>query len=156
MNVESGEQVSQPVLSIRAKVSEQDLPGHVAASFGKIAAYLDEMGIKPGGPPYLAYYHLDPENPGGNGTWEIEAGFPVPVILPGRGEIIQTYTAAGRSVSCLYKGPYTGLGKAYRKLSEWVQQKGEHTRGISYEYLLNSPSDVPEEELLTRVVWILE
>ena len=156
MKIELGDQISQPVLSIRAKVSEKDLPDHVEKSYERIITYLNEQGEEPAGEPFIAYYNIDNENLRGNGIWDMEVGFPVSKVLPEKGEIKPTVILNGKSISCIYKGAYSGLGKAYSILTEWIRLNDYQSLKISYEYFLNSPLDIPEEELLTRIVMLIE
>ena len=53
MKIELGEQLSQPALSIKAKVFEKDLPDHVGKSYEKITSYLNEQGEMPNGAPFI-------------------------------------------------------------------------------------------------------
>lgn len=156
MKIEHGEQSAQPAVSIRAIVAEQNLGEHVEKSYKKIISYLDELGTKPNGAPFIAYYDIDTENLRGNGFWNMEIGFPVSGILPGKGEIKSSVILGGESISCLYKGAYKGLGKAYTKLTEWLNRNHCHSMNISYEYFYNSPAVVPEEELLTKIVFLVK
>jgi len=153
--IELGEQLSQLALTIRAKVLEKDLPSHVEKSYGKIISYLNEPGEKPNGAPFIAYHNIDTKNLRGTGTWEMEVGFPVSKVLPEKGEIKSAMILKGKTVSCIHKGAYTGLGKAYSQLSEWIRKNKHQSMNISYEYFYNSPADVPEEELLTRIVLLI-
>lgn len=154
--IESGKQLPQPTLSIRTKVLEKDLPAHVGKCYGKIISYLSELGEKPNGAPFIAYYNIDTNNLRGTGTWDMEVGFPVSKALPGKGEIKPSMILEGKTISCIYKGAYTGLGKAYSELTEWINKHDCRSMNISYEYYLNSPADVPEEELLTKVVMMIK
>lgn len=156
MKIALGEQLSQPALSIKAKVFEKDLPNHVEKSYEKIISYLNEQGEKPNGAPFIRYYNIDTENLRGNGTWDMEVGFPVSKVLPEKGEIKPAMILKGKTISCIYKGAYTGLGEAYSKLAEWINKNEYHSMKISYEYYYNSPADVPEEELLTKIVLLIE
>jgi effector-binding domain-containing protein len=156
MEIEPGQQLSQPVLSIKAKVPEKALPEFVTKSYEKIISYLDELGEKPNGIPFIAYYNIDTENLRGDGTWNMEVGFPVSKVWPAKGEIKPAEILKGKTISCIYKGAYTGLGEAYSKLTEWINKNNHHSLNISYEYFYNSPADVPEEELLTRIVLLIK
>ena len=156
MKIELGEQLSQPVLSIKAVVLEKDLPDHVGKSYEKIISYLNEQGEKPNGAPFIAYYNIDTVNLRGDGTWDMEVGFPVSKVLPGKGEIKPGVILNGKSISCFYKGAYPGLGKAYAELIDWINKSKYQSLKISYEYFYNSPADVPEEELLTKIVFLIK
>jgi effector-binding domain-containing protein len=41
----------------------------------------------------------------------------------------------------------------YAAMSKWISENGYVATGTSYEYYYNSPADVPESELLTKVVF---
>jgi effector-binding domain-containing protein len=156
LKIEPGEQLSQPALSIKANVLEKDLPDHVEKCFQKIFSCLDEQGEKPVGPPFIAYYNIDTGNLRGNGIWDMEVGVPVSGVLPGKGEVKPAVILQGKTVSCLYKGPYPGLGKAYSELTGWIKTNNCEPLNISYEYFFNSPDEVPGEELLTRIVFLIK
>jgi effector-binding domain-containing protein len=156
MKIEVGEQKSQPALSIRAKILEKDLPDFVVKSFGEIKLYIKEYNVQLNGFPFLAYYNIDIKNLRGDGTWDMEVGFPVSKILQGNDAVKNTTTLNGKTISILYKGAYSGLGKAYSKLTEYIEKNEYQTLKISYEYFYNDPNDVPEEELLTRVVMLIK
>jgi effector-binding domain-containing protein len=156
MTIELGEQLSQHAISIKAKVHEKDLPGHVEKSYKKIISYLNEQDVKPNGASFIAYYNIDTENLRGNGIWDMEVGFPVSEVLPEKGEIKPSAILKGKAITCTYKGAYTGLGTAYSKLTEWININKYDSLKISYEYFYNSPAEVSEEELLTKIVLLIK
>lgn len=44
----------------------------------------------------------------------------------------------------------------YNALIEWMTSQGHIPTGVVYEFYLNSPMEVPESELLTKVVFLLK
>jgi effector-binding domain-containing protein len=136
----------QSVLSVRTTTSLQELPDRLGAIYGEIAQYLGQLGISPAGAPFVAYYHLDMEN------LEIEAGVPVSYETPDKGQIRYSEILGGEAVTCLYGGPYTEMEPAYNALNEWIAQHGYQPTGVVYEFYLNDPTQVPPEELQTRIV----
>jgi AraC family transcriptional regulator len=60
---------------------------------------------------------------------------------------------AGRYGWIMFKGPYNGLGPAYRWFfGEWLVSSGyELDDRPSFEEYLNSPMDTPQNELLTKI-----
>ncbi len=60
--------------------------------------------------------------------------------------------ATGRAVSAMYKGPYSGMEAVYNEIFKWIGEKGYQPAGVYYEYYYNSPQEVPESELLTKIV----
>jgi effector-binding domain-containing protein len=144
------EEQAQPVLSIRARAAVQDLPAIIGESYGKIMEYMSQIGQQPAGAPFVAYYNMDMED------LDLEIGFPVAVPLDGSNEINRSEIPAGKYVSTTYKGPYAGMEKPYTEMAKWIEENGYKAKGISYEYYYNSPMEVPESELLTRIVMPVE
>jgi len=144
------EEQAQPVLSVRARAAVQDLPAIIGESYGKIMEYMNQIGQQPAGAPFVAYYNMDMED------LDLEIGFPVAVPLDGSNGISRSEIPAGKYVSTTYRGPYAGMEKPYNEMAKWIEENGYKSKGISYEYYYNSPMEVPESELLTRIVMPVE
>lgn len=144
--IDYNEKSSQPVLFIRTRTSVDNLPKELGRAYGDIMKYLDEIGEQPCDAPYTAYYSLDMKD------LDIEMGFPVSKPLPGNGEIESGEIPAGKQVSSLFKGPYSQMTELYDAMNRWISDNGYTAEGTAYEYYYNSPGEVPESELLTRVV----
>lgn len=144
------EQQAQPVLCIRTTTSVAELPRALGQAYQAIAAYLAELGNKTPEAAYAAYYNMDMEN------LDVEMGFLVPEPLEGRGEIKASEIPAGLQVSCLYKGPYTGMKSVYQAMAQWTAEQGHTPVGTAYEIYYNSPAEVPESELLTKIIFPLK
>ncbi len=142
-------QEAQPVLSIRRRASVEALPGVLGGAYGAIGAYLGELGEQPAGAPFTAYYNMDMQD------LDLEIGFPVGRELPARGEIQASHMPAGDYASVLHEGPYTQVNAAYDALTEFIQQQNRTPTGVAYEFYLNSPVEVPEQELKTQIVFPL-
>ncbi|SPF79873.1 AraC family transcriptional regulator [Pseudoprimorskyibacter insulae] len=63
------------------------------------------------------------------------------------------YVAGGRYAKMVYTGPYSGISQAYGDLyGTWMAQNGETpSYGPSFEIYPNSPSDTPEDQLITEI-----
>ncbi len=144
--IEMNVQDAQPVLMIKAKTSIELLPNLIGESYSKIFAYLKELGETPAGAPYTAYFNLDMQD------LDVEIGFPVSKKLPDKGDIKAGEIPEGKVASIMFKGPYGKMEQAYRDLSAWIEENGYGSSGVSYEYYYNSPDEVPESDLLTRIV----
>lgn len=144
------EQPAQPVLSIRTRTAVGNLPQELGKAYGAIIAYLNEIGEKPLEAAFAAYYNMDMED------LDVEMGFPVPKPLVGKGEIKSSEIPAGKQVSCFYKGPYNQMVPAYNAMTQWINENGYSPTGVSYEFYYNSPLEVPESELLTKIVFPLK
>ena len=143
--IELKEQKPQPTLSIRTKTSVDKLPKLIGESYMKIVGYLTELGQAPACAPFTAYHNLDMQN------LDVEMGFPVSQKLPGKEGITAGEIPEGPVVTCMYKGAYSGMENVYNEMFKWISDKGYVPAGVYYEYYFNSPMEVPESELLTRV-----
>lgn len=134
----------QPVITVRRTNPVENLPAFFGEVYGMMAHYLGELGEKPTGMPFAAYYNMDMS------ALDVEAGFPVASELPGKGEIKSGKIPAGKFAVVTYVGAYDKIGpEAYEALSDFVKQQGYEDTGIAYEYYLNDPNEgvVPETEI---------
>ncbi len=140
---------AQPALSVRARVDVEKLPELFDKAYSGVVKYLGELGEMPAGAPFAAYYNMDMHD------LDVEVGFPVAKVLPGKGEIQSVEIPGGKFVACLHVGAYHTLGAAYDALQEFVNEKGYTVTGVAYEFYLNSPTTTPEDELQTQVLFPL-
>ncbi|MCK9218161.1 MAG: GyrI-like domain-containing protein [Firmicutes bacterium] len=148
--IELTKKTKQPVLSVRTRAPVTDLPMLCGKVFTDIAAYLGELGEEPTDAAFVAYYNMDMEN------LDLELGFPVSKALAGKGEIQPSFIPEGNQVSCMHKGSYSATEPAYNAMLEWIGKNGYEPTGASYEFYYNSPGEVPESELLTKIVFPLK
>ncbi|TYQ12813.1 UNVERIFIED_CONTAM: effector-binding domain-containing protein [Acetivibrio alkalicellulosi] len=149
-NFEIVETPAQPVLAIKTVTSVANLPQEIGKAYMKILERLKELGEEPVEFPYVAYYNMDMEN------LQVEMGFPVSKIFDGKGEIEATEIPAGKKATCVYKGPYKDSEPVYNSMAKWMGENGHEPTGVVYEVYYNSPNDVPENELLTKIVFLLK
>jgi effector-binding domain-containing protein len=144
------EQPVQPTLAIRTRAVVQELPGALGDAYYAIAQYLEELGEQSAGPPFVAYHNQDMQD------LDLEIGFPVSGKLPDRGDIQAGEIPGGEVATCLYTGPYSGIGSAYEALSHWMEENGYQPTGVAYEVYLNDPDETPPEELQTQIAFPLK
>jgi len=147
---ELNEEREQPLLSIRKRTSVANLPQELGRAYGAVMQYLAEIGETTEGPAFAAYYNMDMED------LDVEMGFLVPKAIAGKGEIQASRIPAGKRASCLYKGPYGEMAPVYEAMTAWIAEQGLEPSGISYEFYYNSPLEVPESDLLTKIIFPLK
>lgn len=145
-NIELIEEAARPVIYIRTHTSVEKLPQVIGESYRKIASFLQSLGEQPTCVPYTEYYNLDMQD------LEVEMGFPVARMLNGQGEIKAREIPSGRFVAYMHIGPYSQMEEPYREIEKWIQEKGLEKTGECYEYYYNSPQEVPESELKTKIM----
>ncbi len=143
------QQSAQPVLSIRTRTPMANLQQTIGNAYDQIMKYLSEIGENPSCAPFTAFYNMDMQD------LDIEIGFPVSKVLPGKNEIKSGEIPSGKYASCLYVGPYGKTEPAYNTLNEWIKENGYTTTGVVYEHYLNDPTEIPESELETKIVFPL-
>lgn len=149
-NIELKEHKAQPVLSIRKTTAVGNLPQEIGKAYGSIMQYLNEIGEQPVEAAFTAYYNMDMEH------LDVEMGFPVSRLLAGRDEIKSNEIPAGKYAECMYKGPYAEMTPAYDAMNKWIGDNGLEATGTAYEFYYNSPMEVPESELLTKILFQLK
>ena len=149
-NCEVKEQKVQHVLSIRKITSVQNLPIVLGEVYMKIMQYMGELGEKPTGAPYAAYFNMDMQN------LDVEIGFPVVKKLPEKGDIRPSEIPAGKYAGCIHTGPYSEIEPAYNILTKWVDDNGYEPSGIAYEFYLNDPEKTPPDKLQTQILFLLK
>lgn len=145
--IELKEEKEQAVLSIRKITTEKGLQQELGQAYQALFQYLGELGETPMGGPFAGYFNMDMN------ALDVEMGVPVTKTLPGKGDIKASSIPAGRQVSCIFKGPYTQLEPVYNEMNRWMTENSCVPTGVVYEFYLNSPMEVPEAELLTKIVF---
>ncbi len=140
----------QPVLSVKTTTSVENLPNLVGTVYGSVVNYIVESGQEPLGPAFIAYYNMDMKN------LIVEIGFPVANEIEGKGDIQLRYIPEGKKATGFHKGAYNEIGPLYENLTKWIEKKGCEPTGVVYEYYYNSPEEIPESELLTKVEFLLK
>jgi len=144
-NIEVLRKNEQPTLSIRTRTPVEKLPVLIGESYGKMSAYLKELGEYLEDIPFAAYYNMDMKD------LDVEIGFRVSKALPGKGEIKSGFIPAGKIIFCMYRGAYSEVGPTYNEMFKWINDNGFKFVGPCYEYYYNGPG-FPESEMLTMIV----
>ncbi|WP_225370481.1 GyrI-like domain-containing protein [Methanobrevibacter arboriphilus] len=122
----------------------------IGETYEKIEEYLKEIGEYPEDIPFVRYFNMDMEN------LKVEIGFPVYKELPGKDDIEFSYIEEMKAVYSLYQGPYQEMGETYDEIMMWIEDNGMKPTGIFLESYYNSPKDVSEDKLLTRILMPLD
>lgn len=145
-NIQIVENEDQHTISIRITTTIEELPNIIGINYMKIMSYLEQLGEKPLDVPFTAYYNLDMQN------LDVEMGFIVDKKLPDRDEIKSGVIPQGKRLTYMYKGQYDGMQEVYDKIMKWIADNKYELQGVYYEYYYNSPEEVQESELLTKIV----
>ena len=133
----------------RTAVNMDNMMAVIDEAVEKLMAYLSEQDKQLAGAPYLAY-----TNP--NEDWsqfDIEWGMPIGEAIPVQGEFFMSRSYEGKALTVTHKGAYKDLETAYCALMDYAKENSLESTGVYYDYYLNDPTDTPESELLTQVVY---
>ena len=145
--IEIIETEAQPVLSIRVITSLNELPEELGYSYDAIIKHMNLMGEQPSDMPFVAYYNLDMDN------LDVEIGFPTSRELAGIHDIEVSEIPAGLKAVCMYQGPYSEMEPVYDAMHDWLEENDYEPTGVVYEFYYNTPEEVPESELLTKIMF---
>ena len=136
----------QPIVSIRERVSESDMPGFIGRCYGQLYSRLGSFGVTPSGPPMVIYHAFGPD------LIDAEVCVPVDMVVPTPAPFVSRALPATHVASTLHVGPYNELGKAYDALNEWItQHEYQASDPVYVRYLTQPGRNVPESEYQTII-----
>ncbi len=80
------------------------------------------------------------------------AGVSTGKMLPDHSRIVSDDYVKTECIHCTHTGPYKGVGETYRAMVQWAQSRNLRLRNEAFEFYLNSPAMVSQEDLRTEVV----
>ena len=144
------ELTSRPALTIRTRITAQEIPQVFGDGFYEIGKYLEEVKAPLPDTAFAIYYNMDMQD------LDIEFGVPLSQSLNGKDQIQASETPGGKSASCIHIGPYSEVEAAYNALFKWIKDNGYEPAGVAYEIYLNDPQETPPEKLETRIHLLLK
>jgi len=147
MHVEITEQPERRVGTVRHIGPYNQIP----LAFERLGAIASQAGLvgRPG-IEMLAIYHDDPETTPLD-QLRSDAAVTIPGDIPVPDGLVEQRLPGGRYASTLHTGPYEALGDTWaRFMGEWLPSSGKRIwQGVSFEKYLNTPAEVPKEQLQT-------
>lgn len=127
----------QPTLVVRGHITRPMVNRWLPRAFNDVFSHLRRIGAQPAGPPFVRYaFH--------EGSFDIEAGVPVPPGCAGQGAVEASTLPAGPVVRTLHAGPYQGLDDAVHALLDWLDDRGWIPKGPHWESYLTKPDEAGE------------
>lgn len=140
----------QLMVSIQANVKVIDISSYMGKAYGELFVFAQKSGCVITGPP-VAYY----------ASWsdadvDLVLGFPVAEPFHAEGMFKAFELPSVKAVQAVHVGPYTDLVKTYTAMEQWMKEKGLAPAKYMWEEYLNDPSEVPSQELMTRIIWPID
>jgi len=153
MNIETINKEAE--IAVAVKYMAVDFTNMVAVmseGYQKLFDYVSQCGKQIAGAPYCKY-----TNPSENYMkFDIELGVPVSEPLPEKDEIYMSKTCEGRSITAMHKGAYKDIEVTYAPMMQYLADNNLESTGVYYDYYLNDPDVTPENDLMTKVVFMLK
>jgi len=145
-DISTREVPDQPIVSIRERLPQSELPAFIGRSLGELYHHVTELGAVPGGEPFLIYHAFGPDG------LDVEVCAPIVGDVAATDRIVSRVLPATMVAETLHVGPYEQLGEAYGELMGWIARKGFQVAGPVRETYLNEPGPgVPPEAYQTRI-----
>lgn len=116
---------------------------------GVLSKWIIEKGLQVIQSPFVVYYtsplEVLPDK------MEYEVGIPFQGDAKDDERVSIKIMPEHHVLSLIHKGPYLELGSAYGMMMEYITEEGCEMIGAPREIYLNSPQEVPENELLTEI-----
>jgi len=108
---------------------------------------LADSGVAAIGPVIAVYSNkMRAERP-----WDCEVCVPIAEGAGGHPELMMHKLRGGLMATVMHKGSYGELRNTHARSAEWFAEHGHTYGGPPREIYLNSPGDVAEDDLLTRI-----
>jgi AraC family transcriptional regulator len=124
----------------------------ISEAFGRLGQIAGRAGLLRDKPTMIAIYHDDPEvTP--ERELRSDAAIAVPEAAPVPEGTVEQRFPAGRYACTVHEGPYERLGDTWaRFMGQWLPESGHRIAGpTGYEIYLNTPTDVPKDQLRTEL-----
>ncbi|RME15011.1 MAG: AraC family transcriptional regulator [Alphaproteobacteria bacterium] len=136
-----------PYLFVERSAAPDEIGSVIGPAFGEVWAFMEHHGIAPAGGAIAVYTSYGPEK------MDFRAGFVISRedMAAAQGAVKADVTPAGRAVHGLHRGSYGNIRETYGKMHAFVTAEGLEWIAPTWEIYLNSPDQVPEEQLLTEL-----
>lgn len=142
--IDTTEQLSA---AMRERVGYNEIASAVGRMYGLLWDFIMRRGLRVVGPPFIYYHSWSDESA------DLECGFPVSEPFEGEGSIRPFTLPSLRAARGTHVGPYDRLVETYGSMERWIRSQGYEPADHMWEAYLNDPEKVPDEELMTEVIW---
>ena len=129
------------MLSMREKVSTDNIGDMLGRSYGAIVSYVNEKGLQMSAPPF-AIYHYWPMS--GKGEADVEAAIPIAEPEAGNDVVNGTIFPGGNIVVAYFYGPFEATEQAHTALHKWAEENGKTLGEVPWEVYVTDPQNEPD------------
>jgi hypothetical protein len=115
--IESRTLTCQDTAVVRSRVPAAQFHAWLIGVYRELDRYLTDRGVRVCGPPFARHA-------GHGGMVDVEAGYPVPGPVPGKGRITASRLPGGRAAATVHHGSYEDLDPAEQAVADWLRKRG--------------------------------
>lgn len=134
-----------------ASISHEGSVEDMGEIIGELAGWIKQKGLLITQPPFSVYYtsptEVQPEK------MKYEVGIPFQGDAYGDERVKIKIMPKHKILSAIHKGPYEEIGSVYAEMMQYIIESGHEMIGAPREVYINTPGKVPDEELLTEVIF---
>lgn len=123
----------EDVAVVRGHVASEQIAGFLGGAFTEVMAAVAQQGRQITGMPFGRY------RPAGDGSFDVEAGFPVDAPLTAQGRVEPGTLPGGPTASVVHRGAYDTVAAAYETVVRAVEESGGRVTGAPWECYLDEP-----------------
>ncbi|WP_341952596.1 GyrI-like domain-containing protein [Salinibacterium sp. TMP30] len=138
---------SEQVAGIAFSTTLATLSTDLDATINRLFHQLSDTGVTPHGPVIVVYT----DEMRTDSRWKCEVCTPITRAISGHPVLITHELPGGLVATVTHTGPYNGLKATYDQIFDWFTAYGHTYAGPPREIYLNSPAEVADDELLTRI-----
>lgn len=128
-------------------MSPEEIGPAMGSGLGEVWDFMQAHGVAPAGGALAVYYEYSPDK------MSFRCGFIVGEadLAAASGAIKGDRTPAGRVVTGVLRGAYSGIRPAYGRMHAFFESHGLTFTAPTWEVYQNSPDEVPEDQLITEL-----
>jgi effector-binding domain-containing protein len=130
----------QPTIVMRGTLSVEEMGQWLPKAFWTVSEFVTGAGGHLAGPPFARYEPVE----GSPGHFEVEAGFPVFVVIEGKEDVFASELPGGHTAHLWHIGPYENMEADYHALSEWIAARHGKPYGGPWEVYHSDPQKEPD------------
>lgn len=134
-----------------ASISHEGPVEDMGEVIGELAGWIKQKELLITQPPFSVYYtsptEVQPEK------MKYEVGIPFKGDAYGDERVKIKIMPKHKILSAIHKGPYEEIGSVYAEMMQYIIESGQEMIGAPREVYINTPGEVPDEELLTEVIF---
>lgn len=144
------ERESQPISSTRFECRPAAMSDHLEKMLPPVLAYIKAQDGEVTGPPLLRYHAVFDER------FHLEVGYPVKEPIAAKAMFESNELPGGYVVAITHTGPYAELGKAHKRVRDWIREHDWKPAGSAWDFYLDDPKETDPDSLRTQIYYPVE